>query len=47
VTADVTTKDPETGRQTLDSRDVAFSFVRREGAWLVSSAEVKDLPKTP
>jgi hypothetical protein len=46
VTADATTRDPETGRQTLDSRDVTFSFVKQDGEWLVSEAEVKDLPKT-
>ncbi len=45
VTADVTTRDPDTGRQTLDSREVAFSFVRRDGEWLVRDAEVKELPK--
>ena len=45
VTADVTTRDPATGKQTLDSRDVTFSFVRQDGAWLVSQADVKDLPK--
>jgi len=45
VTADVTTRDPGTGQQTLDSRDVVFSFVNDGGDWLVSEAEVKDLPK--
>jgi len=47
VTADVTTRDPATGKQTLDSRDVTFSFVKRDGDWLVSEAQVKDLPKAP
>ena len=47
VTADVTTRDPETGKQTLDSRDVTFSFVKQDGEWLVSEAEVKDPPKVP
>lgn len=46
VTADVTSRDPQTGKQTLDSREVTFSFVRLEGAWLVREAEVKDLPTT-
>jgi hypothetical protein len=45
VTADVTTRDPQTGTQRLDSRDVTFSFVRQDGEWLVREAEVKDLPK--
>jgi hypothetical protein len=44
VTADVTTRDPQTGQQTLDSRDVTFSFVKRDGEWLVHDAVVKDLP---
>ena len=47
VTADATTKDPGTGAQTLDSRDVTFLFVKQDGDWLVKEAEVKDLPKTP
>jgi hypothetical protein len=47
VTADMTMRDPETGKQMLDSRDVTFSFVRQDGDWLVREAEVKDLPKTP
>lgn len=47
VTADLTTRDPRTGKQTLDSRDVTFSFVKQDGEWLVSDTEVKDLPKTP
>jgi hypothetical protein len=46
VTAEMTTMDPQTGRQTLDSRDVSFSFVRQNGDWLVSEADVKELPKT-
>ena len=43
VTADVTTRDPQTGRQTLDSREVTLSFVKQDGEWLVRAAEVKDL----
>jgi len=45
VTADVTTRDPQTGQQTLDSRDVILSFAKTNGEWLVRDAEVKDLPK--
>jgi hypothetical protein len=47
VTADVTTRDPATGQQTLDSRDVTFSFVKQDGDWLINQADVKDLPKAP
>jgi hypothetical protein len=46
VTADMTTKDPETGRQSLDSRDVVLSFAKSDGEWLVRDAEVKDLPQS-
>lgn len=45
VTADVTSRDSQTGQQTLDSRDVTLSFVKQDGEWLVREAEVKDLPK--
>jgi len=47
VTAEVTSRDVQTGSQTQDSREVTFSFVKQDGAWLVREAEVKDLPKTP
>jgi hypothetical protein len=46
VTADVTTRDPRTNRQTLDSREVVFSFVRKDGEWLVRDAEVKESATT-
>ncbi|HUK33127.1 MAG TPA: hypothetical protein VLV86_04390 [Vicinamibacterales bacterium] len=44
VTADMTTRDPLTGQQTLDSRDVTLSFVKQGGEWLVREAAVGDLP---
>jgi hypothetical protein len=47
VTAEVTYRDPQTGSRTQTSREVTFSFVKQDGAWLVREAEVKDLPKTP
>ena len=47
VTAEVTTRDSQTGTPTQDSREVTFSFVKQDGAWLVREAEVKDLAKTP
>ena len=43
VTADVSTRNPRTGEQTLNSREVTFSFVKQNGEWLVVDAEVKDL----
>jgi hypothetical protein len=41
----MTTPDPQTGQQTRDSREVAFSFGKVNGDWLISEAEVKDPPK--
>jgi hypothetical protein len=45
ATAEVTTRDPQTGQQTLDSREVMFSFEKQNGHWLVGEAEVKDPPR--
>ena len=45
ATADVTSRDQQTGTRTLDSREVDVRFVRQDGDWLVSEAQVKDLPK--
>lgn len=45
VTADISARNPQTGEQTLDSRDVTFSFVKQNGEWLVREAEAKALRK--
>ena len=42
VTAEVTTRDPQTGQPALDSRDVTFSFGKQDGDWLIREADVKD-----
>lgn len=44
VTAELTTRDPQTGQQTLDSREVAFSLKKERGDWLIHEAESKDPP---
>lgn len=44
VTAEVTTRDPRTDGQTVDSRETALSLIRRGGDWLVSEVDVKDPP---
>ena len=41
VSAEVTTRDPQTGQQTLDVHDVTLSFVKQDGAWLVREVDVK------
>lgn len=42
TTAEVSTRDPRTGEQTLDSREAMLALVRRDGLWLVSAVELKD-----
>jgi len=46
VTAQMTTRDPQSGQQTLDSRDVTFSLEKKNGDWLIREAEAKDPPRT-
>jgi hypothetical protein len=46
VTGELTTRDPQTGQETLESREVMFSLLRKDGDWLISEAEVKDSPRT-
>ena len=45
VTAEASTHEPNSDRRTLDSREVTFSLVKQNGEWLVSEAEMKDLPQ--
>jgi hypothetical protein len=44
VTAQLTTRDPQSGQQTLDSREVAFSLLNKDGEWFIREAESKDPP---
>src|SRR5262249_33611905 len=44
ATAELTTREPQTGQQALDSREVAFSFQNKNGEWLIREAESKDPP---
>jgi hypothetical protein len=46
VTAEVTTRDPQTGQPTVDSRELSFSLGKKNGEWLIGEAEVKDAPAT-
>jgi hypothetical protein len=47
VTADMTTRDAQTGEQTLDSREAQLSMAYVDGEWVVSDADVKDPPQRP
>jgi hypothetical protein len=42
VTADMSSRDPRTGEQILDSRDATMSIVKRDGEWVISEVEVKE-----
>jgi hypothetical protein len=45
ATAEVSTSDARTGEQTVDTREAQLSLVNRDGAWVVSAAELKDHAK--
>jgi hypothetical protein len=45
VTAEMTTRDPASGQQTLDSHEVTFSLQRQSGEWLISEADVNEASK--
>jgi hypothetical protein len=42
ATAELTTREPQTGQETRDSREVSFSLQNEEGDWLIREAESKD-----
>ena len=47
VTVEMTTQDPRTGEQTLDSREAQLELAHRDGEWVVSEVDVKDPPQLP
>jgi hypothetical protein len=47
VTADMTTRDPQTGEQALDSREAQLSMAYLDGEWLVNDVDVKEPPQRP
>jgi hypothetical protein len=47
LTADLASRDSETGRSTLDTRDAALTLADLDGAWLITEVDVKDLPQRP
>lgn len=40
-TAKLTTRDPRTGEPSIDAREVSIGFVRRDGEWIVVSAQTE------
>jgi hypothetical protein len=47
VTADMTTRDSQTGEQALDSREARLSMTYLDGQWVVNDVDVKDPPQRP
>jgi hypothetical protein len=46
VSVEITTRDPQ-GQPSMDSRDASVNLARRDGEWVVTKAESKDLPARP
>jgi hypothetical protein len=44
---DVVTPDPQSGQPTVDSRDASVGLMKREGEWLITTAELKPTPTRP
>jgi len=46
LSVEVTTPDPQ-GRPTVDARDATIALARHDREWLVTEAEMKELPPRP
>jgi hypothetical protein len=44
VTIELTIPDRETGQATIDARDATASLAKRDGEWVITSAESKEMP---
>jgi hypothetical protein len=44
VTVELTVPDSETGRPTIDARDATASLAKRNGEWVITAAESKEIP---
>jgi hypothetical protein len=47
LTVEVTTPDRQTGERTIDSREASVTLGRRDGEWVITSAESKQPPPRP
>jgi hypothetical protein len=41
---ELTSLDKESGHATIDSRDASVSLAKRDGEWVVTAAEAKEMP---
>ena len=46
LSVEVATPDPQ-GRPTVEARDATVALARRDGEWVITEAEMKDLPPRP
>jgi len=44
VTVELTVPDGETGRPTIDARDASANLEKRNGEWVITAAESKEIP---
>ena len=46
LSIEITTRDPQ-GQPSMDAQDAAVRLAKRDGEWVVTSAETKRLPVRP
>jgi hypothetical protein len=47
LTVEITTRDRQTGQPTMDTRDATVGLDKRDGEWVITSAESKEIPPRP
>jgi hypothetical protein len=47
LAVELTTVDRESGRSTVDSRDASVGLEKRNGEWVITTAESKEMPARP
>jgi hypothetical protein len=47
LAVELTSLDRESGHPTVDSRDASVSLAKRDGEWVITNAESKEMPSPP
>ena len=47
LAVELTSLDRESGHPTVDSRDASVSLAKRDGEWVITTAESKEMPSPP
>jgi len=47
LAVELTSLDRESGHPTVDSRDASVSLAKRDGEWVITTAESKEMPARP